>query len=235
MKKSISALPLLFLLSGLFLSNVVINADNRDFAGISRYAKANKELPSKGKGEKRVVFLGNSITDQWIKYSPEFFSENNYINRGISGQTSYQFLLRFREDVINLNPDLVIINVGTNDCAENTCPYNQDVTFGNLVSMVELARMNKIKVILTSVLPAGGFRWNKDITDAPDRIVSLNDRIKAYAMKNKIPYVDYYSSMVSEKGRALNPAYTKDGVHPLKSGYTVMEPLIKEAIKKALK
>lgn len=204
------------------------------FANFKRYEQANKELPAPAKKEKRVVFMGNSITEGWVKIHPEFFKENGYVGRGISGQTSYQFLLRFREDVINLKPKLVIINAGTNDIAENTGPYDIDITFGNIASMAEIAKANKIKVILTSVLPAAGFRWNKKITDAPDRIEALNAKIKEYAKANKIPYVDYYTPMVTGVERALNPDYSKDGVHPTLDGYIVMEALIKPVIDKAL-
>ena len=204
------------------------------FANFKRYEQANKELPAPAKKEKRVVFMGNSITEGWVKIHPEFFKENGYVGRGISGQTSYQFLLRFREDVINLKPKLVIINAGTNDIAENTGPFDLDITFGNIASMAEIAKANKIKVILTSVLPAAGFRWNKKITDAPDRIEALNAKIKEYAKANKIPYVDYYTPMVTGAERALNPDYSKDGVHPTLDGYIVMEALIKPVIDKAL-
>ena len=204
------------------------------FANFKRYEQANKELPAPAKKEKRVVFMGNSITEGWVKIHPEFFKENGYVGRGISGQTSYQFLLRFREDVINLKPKLVIINAGTNDIAENTGPYDIDITFGNIASMAEIAKANKIKVILTSVLPAAGFRWNKKITDAPDRIEALNAKIKEYAKANKIPYVDYYTPMVTGAERALNPDYSKDGVHPTLDGYIVMEALIKPVIDKDL-
>lgn len=218
----------------LCLSWAEADAQNRDWANFKRYAKANKELPAPAKKEKRVVFMGNSITEGWVSNRPEFFTENNYIGRGISGQTSYQFVVRFREDVINLQPKLVVINAGTNDAAENTGPYNEDITFGNIVSMVQLAQANKIKVILTSVLPASEFGWNKKITDAADRIAGLNARIEAYAKANKIPYVDYYKEMVSGPERSLNPNYTKDGVHPTKDGYAVMETLIKPVIEKTL-
>ena len=204
------------------------------FANFKRYEQANKELPAPAKKEKRVVFMGNSITEGWVKIHPEFFKENGYVGRGISGQTSYQFLLRFREDVINLKPKLVIINAGTNDIAENTGPYDIDITFGNIASMAEIAKANKIKVILTSVLPAAGFRWNKKITDAPNRIEALNAKIKEYAKANKMPYVDYYTPMVTGTERALNPDYSKDGVHPTLDGYIVMEALIKPVIDKAL-
>lgn len=208
--------------------------NHNEWANYKRYANANQELPIPDKKEKRVVFLGNSITEGWVKIHPDFFKDNNYIGRGISGQTTYQFLLRFRNDVINLKPKVVIINGGTNDVAENTGPFDIETTFGNIASMAEIAKANKIKVILTSVLPASGFRWNKKITDAPDRIEALNTKIKAYAKANKIPYVDYYQPMVSGPERSLNPNYTKDGVHPTLEGYLVMEELIKPIIDKIL-
>lgn len=178
--------------------------------------------------------MGNSITEGWVNTHRSFFTDNGYIGRGIGGQTSYQFLLRYREDVINLSPALVVINAGTNDVAENTGPYNEDYTFGNIVSMVELARANKIKVILTSTLPAASFGWNPSIKDGAEKIASLNARIENYAKKHKIPFVDYYQAMVVGDNRALNPAYTNDGVHPTAEGYTIMEKLIKKAIDKAL-
>lgn len=209
-------------------------AQNRDFANLARYAKQNAALSKPIKKEKRVVFMGNSITEGWVRTHPDFFKSNGYIGRGISGQTSYQFLVRFREDVINLSPALVVINAGTNDVAENTQAYNEDYTFGNIVSMVELAKANKIKVILTSVLPAAQFKWRMEIKDVPQKIKSLNDRIEAYAKANKIPYVNYYQALVVPENQALNPQYTKDGVHPTGEGYDVMEPMIKKAIEKAL-
>ena len=140
----------------------------------------------------------------------------------------------YREDVINLSPALVVINAGTNDVAENTQAYNEDYTFGNIVSMAELAKANKIKVILTSVLPAAAFKWRMEIKDVPQKIKSLNDRIEAYAKANKIPFVNYYKALVVDENQALNPQYTKDGVHPTSEGYDIMEPLIKNAIEKAL-
>ena len=210
------------------------NAQNRDFGGLNRYAKENRELSQPGKKEQRVIFMGNSITEGWRNTHPNFFKDNGYIGRGVSGQSSYQFLLRFREDVIKLSPMLVVINAGTNDIAENTSPYNEEYTFGNIISMAELAKANRIKVILTSTLPAASFGWNPSIKDGADKIVSLNNRSKDYAKKNKIPYVDYYQAMVTGNNRALNPAYTKDGVHPNSEGYTIMESLIKKAIDKAI-
>lgn len=205
-----------------------------EFANWKRYADANKELGAPAKGEKRVVLMGNSITDAWPNMRPDFFRENALIGRGISGQTSYQFLLRFREDVINLQPKVVVINYGTNDIAENSGPYDEDKTFGNVCSMVELARYHKAKVILTSCLPAGGFGWRPSITDAMPKVKSLNERVKAYAKANKIPFVDYFSAMVSADGTEMNPALAKDkpGIHPNEEGYKVMESLLLPVIQK---
>lgn len=212
---------------------IFVQAQNKDWANIRRYDASNKEIVQQPNDGKRVVFLGNSITEGWVEKHGEFFTNNGYIGRGISGQTSYQFLVRFREDVINLHPKLVIINAGTNDVAENTGPYNADNTFGNIVSMVELAKANKIKVILTSILPAAGFGWNKSITDAPEKIQAMNKRIEAYAKANKIPYVNYYDALV--EGNGLPKKYSKDGVHPTVEGYEVMEAMIQIAIKKVVK
>ena len=209
-------------------------AQKHEFGNWKRYAKANKELGAPAKGEKRVVLMGNSITDGWPHTSPDFFKNNNLIGRGIGGQTSYQFLLRFREDVINLQPKVVVINYGTNDIAENTGPYDEDLTYGNVLSMVELARYHKCKVILTSCLPAGGFSWRPAITDGMDKIRSLNARVKAYAEANKIPYVDYFNAMLNEDGTAMNPELANDnpGVHPNAAGYAIMESLLLPVIKK---
>ena len=215
-------------------SLIGINAQEKDWANLQRYAQQNAELPKPDKNEKRVVFMGNSITEGWVNTHPDFFKSNGYIGRGIGGQTSYQFLVRFREDVINLSPALVVINAATNDIAENTGAYHEDRTFGNIVSMVELAKANHIKVILTTTLPAAAFGWNPAIKDAPQKIQSLNARIEAYAKANKIPFVNYYQPMVVGENKALNPQYTKDGVHPTGEGYEVMETLIKQAIEKAL-
>ena len=209
-------------------------AQKHEFANWKRYAGANRELGAPAKGEKRVVLMGNSITDGWPGTRPDFFKDNKLIGRGISGQTSYQFLLRFREDVINLQPKVVVINYGTNDIAENTGPYNEDLTFGNVLSMVELARYHKCKVILTSCLPAGGVSWRPSITDSMDKIRSLNARVKEYAQKNKIPYVDYFSAMVNAEGTAMRSDLANDnpGVHPNAEGYKVMESLLLPVIKK---
>lgn len=213
----------------------VASAQRHDFAHFDRYAKANAELPAPAKGEKRVVFMGNSITDIWAAKHPDFFKNHGYVGRGISGQTSYQFLLRFRQDVINLKPQLVVINYGTNDIAENTGTYDEDQTLNNVCSMVDMARANDIKVILCSTLPAENFSWRPKITDGMQKIRHLNDRVKAYCKANKIPYVDYFSAMLSEDGTGMKKEYQNDTVHPNVKGYDVMEAIIVPAIEKALK
>ncbi|MBB4043326.1 SGNH/GDSL hydrolase family protein [Bacteroides reticulotermitis] len=230
-KKNLNQYLLLILICSVCFAGETY-AQKKDFGNLERYAKDNAALPPVTKKEKRVVFLGNSITEGWVRTHPDFFKANGYIGRGIGGQTSYQFLLRFREDVIKLSPSLVVINAGTNDVAENTGPYNEDYTFGNIVSMVELAKANHIKVILTSVLPAASFKWNQAITDAPQKIEALNARIEAYAKSNKIPFVNYYGPMVVSADKSLNSAYTQDGVHPTPAGYDVMERLIKAVVEK---
>ena len=207
----------------------------QDWGGLQRFAAANAALAEPAAGQPRVVLMGDSITEEWLRLRPDFFSSNGYVGRGISGQVSAQMLVRFRQDVIDLKPAVVVINAGTNDVAENQGPYSEDFAFGNIVSMTELAQANGIAVVLTSVLPAAAFRWRPAITDAADKIAALNVRIKAYAAANGIPYVDYYTPMVvSDPSRALNPAYSNDGVHPVPAGYEVMEPLVMEAIATAL-
>lgn len=219
----------------MLLTSSTLHAQTYDqFANLGRYAKQNAALGEPKKGEKRVVFMGNSITEGWVRLHPEFFKENGYIGRGISGQTSYQFLLRFRQDVVNLKPRVVVINYGTNDIAENTGAYNEDYTFGNVCSMCEIAKANHIKVILTSCLPARFMPWRQQLPNIMDKIRHLNERVKAYAKENKIPYVDYFSSMLAPDGGGMDTRYTPEQVHPNLEGYKAMEDLIVPAIKKAL-
>lgn len=201
---------------------------------LDRYAEANAALPAPAKGEKRVVFIGNSITDGWPNAYPDFFKSNNYVGRGISGQTSPQLLSRFRQDVINLKPVAVLINIGTNDVAQNTGPYNEEFTLGNIMSMAELADANGIKVILSSVTPAGEYPWRKEIKDVPQKIMSLNAKIKAYAKEKGFSYIDYFSVMCDENN-ALKSNLGTDGVHPNEEGYKIMEATAKKVIDKVIK
>jgi lysophospholipase L1-like esterase len=227
MRKLLSLIICITLLSTITLKHV--NAQKREFSNLKRYSMANENLSKPSKTEKRVVFMGNSITDSW---STDFFKNNkSYINRGISGQTTPQMLIRFRADVINLEPKVVVILAGTNDIAGNTGPSTLEMITNNIESMCELAVANNIKVILSSVLPANIYLWSKGIEPA-DIIIELNKRLKKYAKKKGHIYLDYYSSMVDDE-KGLKSIYASDPVHPNKEGYKVMEVLVEKAIKKA--
>ncbi|MFV5690196.1 GDSL-type esterase/lipase family protein [Flavobacterium sp. ZT3R25] len=204
-----------------------------DWAFLKRYELENKNLPAPNSNEKRVIFLGNSIFENWKVIDSTWFAEKKYIDRGISGQTTGQTLVRFKKDVINLKPNLVIINGGTNDVAEMTGPYILQNTLNNIISMVDLAKANNIKVVLTSVLPVYNFAWKPEIQPI-DKVIKLNNNLKEYALKNNIPYLDYYSPLVDEK-KGFKKEFTNDGVHPTLAGYKIMEPLTEKAINKALK
>ena len=187
---------------------------------------------SQSSNNSKVVFIGDSITEQWQKLEPSFFKNKNYINKGISGQTSPQISNRFKKDVINLKPDLVIILAGTNDIAQNSGPITIKEISENIFAMAEQGKANGIKIIISSVLPAYDFPWRTGLEPAK-KIVTLNEILKKYANKNGIVYLDYYSSMV-DKQKGLKDKFTYDGVHPNKEGYQVMGPLAEEAIKKVL-
>ena len=207
---------------------------HNDWPNLRRYEDENSRLPQPAPGEKRVIFMGNSITENWASFDPDFFNNNGYIGRGISGQTSSQMLLRFREDVINLHPAAVVISAGTNDIAQNTGYITLENIFGNIVSMAEIAKTSGIKPILTSILPATEFSWHRGLEPA-DKIIQVNDMIKAYAVKNHLVYVDYWSAMANDK-KGLKVELAMDAlVHPNLAGYKVMEPLVQRGIEKALK
>jgi lysophospholipase L1-like esterase len=208
-------------------------AFSQDWAGLGKYDADNNDLRLPLPGEKRVVFMGNSITEFWKTTDSSFFTNKPYVDRGISGQTSPQMLIRFRQDVIALKPAVVVILAGINDIAGNTGPTTLENIFGNIVSMTELSRANKIRVVLCSVLPAYDFPWRPGLEPA-DKVIRLNAMIKAYADKNSIVYLDYHSAMADAK-KGLDKRYTADGVHPTLAGYKVMEPLAEKAIAKALK
>lgn len=204
----------------------------QDWANLSRYQKENSELRIPPPHEQRVVFMGNSITEGWLKARPEFFADKKFINRGISGQTTPQMLLRFRQDVINLMPSVVVILAGTNDIAENTGPTTIEAILGNIVSMVELSKANKIEVILCSILPAYDFPWRKGM-EPTEKISRLNSMLKNYAIQHNIFYVDYFTPMANESN-GLKKELGNDGVHPNISGYLIMEALIEKTLSKVL-
>jgi len=194
---------------------------NSDWANLKKYEIENQTLTPT---TKNVVFMGDSITEFWKIEDSAFFSSNSFINRGISGQTTPQMLLRFRQDVIDLKPSKVVILAGINDIAENTGPISLNQIIGNIISMVELAEANKIKVILCSVLPANNFNWNPKVQ--PDnKVIELNKLIYNFAKSQKINYVDYYSSMVDDQ-KGLQKIFGDDGVHPNLVGYKKMEALL---------
>ena len=202
-----------------------------DFGGLARFKEEDVKLGAPAAGESRVVFMGDSITAGWKL--DQSFPGKPYINRGIGGQTSPQMLVRFRQDVIDLQPKVVIILAGTNDIAGNTGPMTLEQTEGNIASMAELAAANGIRVVLCSVLPAFDYSWAPGLTPAP-KIALLNAWIRGYAMAKHFVYVDYHSAMKDERG-GLPAALSKDGVHPLPAGYAIMAPLAEAGIEEALK
>lgn len=203
----------------------------QDWANTARFQIENDSIRLPTKDENRVVFMGNSITEGWKSFRPEFFENKSFVNRGIGGQTTPQMLVRFRQDVIALKPKIVIILAGVNDIAGNTGPSTLEMIMDNIISMAELAKANDIKVIFSSVLPAFDFSWRPGL-EPSTKIIALNKMIKAYADENKIVYLDYFSAMVDERN-GLKDEYTYDGVHPNEAGYKTMEPLALEAIAKA--
>ena len=205
-----------------------------DWANYGRYEKDNIAVKKFPQEKRKVVFMGNSITQNWVSRHGQFFTDNGYIGRGIGGQTTYQMVLRFYEDVVALHPKAVVINGGTNDIATNNHPYVEDRTFQNICIMAQIAKQNKIKVILTSVTPCDHYTWRPEVTNVIEKIQSLNARIKAYAKKNKFQYVDYYEAMRDERG-AMREGISDEGCHPTVAGYEIMEPLVQAAIRKVVK
>jgi lysophospholipase L1-like esterase len=214
----------------------------RDWPELGRYRDENGKVTVPAKNEKRVVFMGDSITDSWDdpRYGG-FFPGKPYVNRGIGGQTTPQMLIRFRPDVIALKPEVVVFLAGTNDIAGNTGPMTLEQIEGNLTSMVELARFHRIRVVLASLLPVSDYEKAADgqphiqtMRRPPEKIRALNEWIKNYATANNLTYLDYYSAMVDDKG-FLKDELTNDGLHPNDKGYQVMGPLAEEAIARALK
>lgn len=201
----------------------------RDWAKFCRYADENAELLAH-QAKITTVFYGNSITNNWYKMRPEFFRQHGFTGRGIGGQTTAELLVRFRQDVIDLHPKTVVLLCGVNDIAQNNGTISPENIMGNIISMCELAKANKIRPVLCSVLPARSCRWNPYLVDVPGQIRALNAMIEAYAKKNGIRYVDYYSAMVAEDG-GLRKGLSNDNVHPTVAGYSVMEPIILKALK----
>ena len=204
-----------------------------DWANLARFRDANAQLAAPMKNEKRVVFMGNSITEGWQQYFATMFPGKPYVNRGISGQTTPQMLVRFRQDVIALKPKVVVILAGTNDIAGNTGPSTLEMIEDNLASMAELAKENGIRAVMSSVLPVYDYPWKPGLEPAP-KIIALNKWMKDYADQHHAIYLDYHSAMADARG-GMREGLASDGVHPNEAGYRVMAPLVEQAIERALR
>jgi acyl-CoA thioesterase I len=201
-----------------------------DFADLARYRAADEAMPAPSESEIRVVFMGDSLTENWNL--AEYFPGKAYVNRGISAQTSPQMLVRFHQDVVGLKPKVVVILAGTNDIAENTGKIRLVDTENNLRSMSDLARANGINVVLCSLPPAQDFWWHKGLDPSP-KIKALNDWIRTFAAERRFPFVDYYSALVDEQG-GFRADLTPDGVHPSGKGYAVMKHITDDGVEAAL-
>lgn len=203
-----------------------------DWPNLARYRSDNEALAPAPTGEKRVVFLGDSITDRWGRKVGTFFPGKPYINRGISGQTTPQMLLRFQQDVIHLHPAVVVLLGVTNDIARNTGPSSPAMIEDNIASMATLARANEIRLVIASVLPAARYRWRPEVNGVSD-IREVNAWIKRFCEKQHLVYLDYYSTMADEVG-GMKPGLSSDEVHPTEAGYGVMAPLAEATIRESL-
>lgn len=201
-----------------------------NFGGLQRYQQDNLALQKEAGNRQYTVMLGNSITDAWASIDSAFYAQNNLIGRGISGQTSEQLLLRFRQDVIDLKPGKVVIHIGTNDVAENTGPYDQKHTLDNIESMIDLAEANNIEAFLASVLPATDFQWRRELGDRSDEIVQLNEGIQQIAERRNLRYIDYHTPLKNDQN-GMDPDLAEDGVHPTQKAYLIMGQLLLDALK----
>lgn len=208
----------------LMLSNSLLA---QDWPQLSYYQKANELLKTSEKPIE-AVFFGDSITEGWPQFNPSFFDSNNFVGRGIGGQTTPQLLLRFRQDVLGLRPKKVIFLAGINDIAENTGPISIEAIMGNIKGMTEMAKANEVEMVLCAVLPANSFPWRPSIIPTR-KVIKLNQMIKAYAQENNLIYIDYYNHMVDdEKGLISTLGY--DTVHPNKAGYALMEEVLLKSL-----
>ncbi len=235
MKRSLWFFSVVVCLGYVWLQSPIAEAaPGDDWPYLVRYRAENEALPPVRSGEQRVVFFGDSITDSWGRSATTgvFFPGKPYLNRGISGQTTPQMLVRFEQDVVHLHPAAVVILAGTNDIAGNTGPTTNQMIEDNFAAMVAIAKQNGIKVVLASVTPAYAYPWRPEIKPV-ERIRDLNKWLQSFCSRNGCVYLDYYSAMADAKG-AMLPGLSSDGVHPTAQGYAVMAPLAEAAIAKAL-
>lgn len=212
--------------------SLALDALRNDWAGLRRYRAANAQLAAPAAGENRVVFYGNSITDGWARHFPTMFPGKPYIGRGISGQTTPQMLVRFRQDVVALQPKAVVILAGTNDIAGNTGPSSLEMIEDNFMSMVQIAKAHHIHVIISSVLPVYDYPWKPGLLPAP-KIIALNAWLRRYVNDIGETYLDYHTAMKDARD-GLPPNLANDGVHPTDAGYRIMAPMAEAAIARAL-
>ena len=217
-KQTIAMKKLLILIVAVLPLVASAQKKDKDWADYARYDNANASLAK----APSVVFMGNSITQCWYEMHPDYFNDNNFAGRGISGQVTQQMMSRFRADVINLDPRAVVILAGTNDVARNNGYISLEHIAQNIESMIQLAQANRIKVILCSVLPVKQYKWRKDLGDVSSQIVELNKMLKKLARKYGCKWVDFYSPMVDREG-GLDKRYTKDGVHPTPAGHELIK------------
>ena len=211
-----------------------MDSDNiQDWPNLKRYEEENLSLGHPQENEKRVVFMGDSITEEWSRLYPNYFEERSYINRGIGGETTPQMLIRFKQDVVDLRPAVVVILAGTNDIAGNTGPSNVKMITDNISSMATIATAYGIQVVLSSVLPVYLYEWSPEIIDPPSTIDAVNERLKEHAASNGIEYLDYFSEMVDDR-KGLKKEYTPDGVHPNEKGYELMSAIAEKKLKSIL-
>ena len=200
-----------------------------DWPNLAKYRKSNERLKKSFSDGDRIVLVGDSITEGWTEFNPEFFQDNNMINRGISGQTTPQMLIRLKQDAIHLGPKIIIINGGTNDIWGNTGPSTPEMIIDNLCSMAEIATKNDIDVALSTILPVYQYPDRDDIIDPPNTISLINSVLQDYCKENGLTFLDYFSPMADKK-KGLRSDYGTDGVHPNKQGYSVMEQVVRETI-----
>jgi lysophospholipase L1-like esterase len=204
------------------------NREPQDWANYGRYAEANATLKAEA-ARPDVVFMGNSITDGWPGRHPAFFADNNYVGRGIGGQVTAQMLARFRADVLDLGPRVVVILAGTNDIAQNQGFVSPENIAGNIISMAQLAEANGIEAVICSILPVAEYPWRKEITEVPAKIRGINAMLREWAEANGCVYVDYFTPMADERG-GLSALHAHDGVHPTSEGYDAMEAIVKPVL-----
>ena len=213
----------LYLLFLLCISTLVA----QDWANLEQYKQANEMIVSQDENIE-IVFFGDSITEGWPNFNAAFFNDNTFVGRGISGQTTSQMLLRFRQDVISLQPKKIVLLAGINDIAQNTGPIAIEAIMDNIISMAELAKSNGIEMLLCSILPANFFPWRPEIVPT-QKVIKLNKLLRSYANENNLIYVDYYAAMVNQK-KGLKSELGYDTVHPNKAGYAVMEQILMNAL-----